>query len=394
MSQAAHSPRIVQRPTKEVPIIPGPSIQGAGVIIDPANLSPAEWQALKGMGWDGESPVPSNLPDLLGTGQQTVQQALDPALAKAIAAAEHRMPAGFEMPKKPLDISKIPTITDEAVVAEELSKVMDKYASVVNAMMPQQAAPAPNAFEAARQQGVAQIQQSAMEANINPRLAPAMRELEASITDGSIPETPTQDQSPVSAPPVQEPAAPPKPVDIFQTRLDRVNKEDAEKYRISLITMSRFEKTYDLLGGAIKVTFGDISPDDDMMIIHQEAIDRFKGRFDRMDMPSFLDTSARYTFAAMLREVHIVEKNVKPVEIPARLTLAEYLATLDRGNINIFAVDKDDTNIRMWYRFLASKALTGSLYNAVYKKFEEFRTLATDLQLLSQDPRFFGTPAQ
>lgn len=388
MSQQEVGPRIVQRPTKEVPIIPGPSIQAAGVIIDPANLSPYELQVLGSLGHDGKSPVPSNLPDLIDV---TKAQTISPEMANAIAAAEHRMPAGFELPKKPLDISKIPTITDESVVNAELSKVMDKYASIVDSM--QKPAEPVNAFEAARQQGVAQIQQSAMEANINPRLAPAMRELEAAISDGSQPESPTGDQSRVNqsaiAPAVQE-----APLDLFQLRLNRVDEKDAEAYRIALVTMTRFEKTYDLLGGAIKVTFGDLSPDDDAMIIQQEAIDRFKGRYDPTDIPSFLDTSARYTFVSMLREVHIVAKDVKPVEIPARMTLAEYLATLDRSQINIFAVDKDDTNIRMWYRFIASKALTGSLYHTVYKKYEEFRKLVTDLQLLSQDPRFFATPAQ
>ncbi len=159
----------------------------------------------------------------------------------------------------------------------------------------------------------------------------------------------------------------------YDELLTLVSREDAMLYRDSVFGLGRFEKTYELFGGKVVLTFSNFGPDEDQQIVTQEAIDMTRKRVNGFHVTSLVNATSRYAFAASLRDVYLSVPNVRPVEIPPKMTVAEYLMTLDRDKLKLAGVEPEDTNIRFWYYFLARVALPGSLYRVAFEKYLEFR---------------------
>ena len=381
------SPSLTTHPVKPTPVIGTRQPLPAGVsILSPSDLNPIEAAKLMSLGWDGKSEVPSNLAELLSD----VQVADDSqTFQDMVNAAKDRLPEGAKQPSSNFDPSQVKTVHDPSILGDAL----EKYSKVMNDSRPENP---PSAFEQARTQGVQAIRQAGEDANYSPDVLRAREQLRSQLNEGlgddeDDIDTETPAVQTADNPPGQ--AQPETPRSRFESLKELVSQEDIDDYVHAVITNSQFEKTYSLFGGKIHVTFTEPGPAETYLCIKQEAIDGNKGRYDRTNLTTFLDTSARYNFAACLRQVSIVGVGT-PIDIPASMSVSEFLETLPQDQLGLNGVEKEDTAIRFWYQFIVTKALKSAMYRVIFKKFEEFQTLFTRLEALSQFPDFTGPQKQ
>lgn len=383
-------------PRKITPGRTEPQAKPASYILREDQLTPFELQIVKEKFGYAGGEIPSNLAELMPTAEAEL------ALQQAAQQAANVGVAGFALPTQGLDMASVRTVHDpekvEAMYTQALARMNANMAATPTPEAVATSTPAPSSaslkqqeFERVRNAAMAQAQREQAMTNSDPTVSQAMADLEREM-GGSPGTSPRSEESlKVEA----EEAAAEKVEREYNLLVSRVSPEDAEAYRESVYTLSKFEKSYELFGGNVVVKFSSYGADEDIMIVTQEALDGRLGRVDRMDLPSILMNSARYTFAACLREVKIVKQGVSPVAIPDQMTTAEFLATLPRDAMTeVSGVIAADTNIRLWYRFLATKAIPGSMYRLLFKKFEDFRTTLTAVERLAQYPRFFDPPTQ
>lgn len=391
------------QPTAPTPpkVFQGPPPKPVGSILQAAELSPIEQQLLKDMGWDGTSSVPSDIAERLDSdplararSQQQLQQALH--------AATQALPEDFQMPTQDLQVRD----EEETLTPSQLDAAMARYNEVVSQATAATQAPAatdrpaasrpaanPNAafFEAQRRQGVADIQQSQLDAGLNPQIAQAVAEIEEEIRQPAT-EIRNSAEAPAAEKTTEQPAEK-TPEQLRQehreTLLRLIPEEARVAYRDAVVTFQAYTKTYELFNGRLQVTFRDIGLEEQAMIVRQEAIDRRRRRVLADDLPNLIYASKRYLFAAMLQRVVNVETQVAPVDLPSGRSTCDFLSSLDREQLQHLRFEADDTDMYVWYRFLVTTALSTSLYHLLFEKFEEFNRELTGLQVLARDRDFF-----
>jgi hypothetical protein len=360
-------------------------------LLGPHEITEYERQVLESMGYDGESPIPSNLADNL-----EVPTDYDPQ-AEAMKAAM-KLPEGFRPPTAGVDMSSIKVEKDPSVIQQTYMDAMQRYSQVLTP----QAEPTPVAkpfspFDLAKQASVNQINEAAS-ARINPAsgIANAIEQANMSLADED-----DEDDIPAAQPTAQtagtSPEEPKKPLTsqeqqrlFFKELKSTLEQEDIDRFTDCVLTGQLFTKTYTTLGGRLKVTFAEESPDDLLLVTKQDAIDGLKERYNRIHLPSVMETQSRYLFMCMLKTVEHVREQQRPINIPVQLPLVKFLSDLPREALQkgLTEVEDNDTLLRLWQRFVTEKAMTGSTYQLVYKLFDEFRGVLARLRRLAQMPDF------
>lgn len=374
----------------------GPQFKPVGKILKASDLSEAEKRELKEKyGWDGESEIPSNLPDLL-------EENPDFDLQAQAAAAAQKLPEGFQLPNQDLDVSTVKT--------KEIDKIpedlMQKYSQKVGSDTAEASKPKTNsAFEQARQQGIEQIREDRRNSGMHPDMASAVQELDQQLSqDTSQMEQSQPSEQPQQPEPSTEPTAEKEPadplsnyVDVIQRRLDRLKKdltkEDKLAYAEAIFNGQLFTKTFPVLGGKINITFREPSPYEEEEVQAQLSIDRLNKRAP--EDPAMMENHVRrYNIAAAIAKV-VLPDGTHRVDVPLSSCLCEYLdkAFPKASWQNLADVNEDDRPIRAWTQFLWRKLLFGSLHSLVQVKYDEFQNTLVGLRVAARDTDFFDNPA-
>lgn len=383
-------PNLTNQPTSPVPVIKGNMPRPAGSIISADRLSDWERKQLQEkFGYDGVSEVPSDLASRIED---------SPELAQAFASASEATPAGY-VPleqQQGLDLDNVKTIFDEASVQAEAERITAKIAEAQKAVANSKPDPKSDYFEAVRSAAVNEIKQSEAEESLHPNIQDALTNLRQEMARDEMesrkaPE-PTENQFSEPEAPAQEDNRTDAQKFDAQMR-EKVSEADADAYRDAVLNFSSFTKTYELMNGAIKVTFGDHGIDEYEMMVKQESIDKTIGRIDA-NLTEILTNSNNLSLSIALRTIET--PNGRPVDVPANMGLCDFLDQLfrDRSKLTIKGFIDSDTNLRVWYRFLAETVLKGSFSHLIYQKYEEFKGLMNALRYVSKEPEFFNNPVR
>lgn len=370
-------PNITHEPTNPVPVIKGSLPRPAGSIIQADRLSDYEKSVLvEKFGYDGESDVPSDLANRME----------DAEFQKAFDAAANAAPEGWKPPVG-LDPSTVTTVYDEAGVTAEAERITKRFEKL------QQGNPKPNSqFESVRSSAVQEIKQAAADRNVHPEIQQALSDLkrEVAADDHKATDEPTVAENQFSDTKVDstEPE-----VDVDTELRSRVSKEDADAFRQAVINFGTFTKSYEIMGGAVTVTFGDHGVEEYELLVRQESLDKQAGRIDA-NITEILTNANTLSLGMALRIVDT--PNGRPVDVPKDMPLSDFLRQTfpDRSALNLTGVNDTDTDLRVWSRFLAKTVLKGSFSHLIYQKFEEFKGLMQALRYISKEPEFFKTPVQ
>lgn len=387
-------PNLTNQPTSPVPVIKGNPPRPAGSIISADRLSDWERKQLaEKFGYDGVSEVPSDLASRIED---------SPELAQAFAQASAATPNGWVPVEQQqgLDLDNVKTVYDEAAVQAEAERITANIAAAQKAVAVSQAAkddPKADYFEAVRSAAVDEIKQAAAEESLHPNIQDALTNLRQEMARD---EASSVSQSPE---PAENQFSEPAPAPVEDNRTDsekfdaqmreKVSEADADAYRDAVLNFASFTKTYELMNGAIKVTFGDHGIDEYEMLVKQESIDKTIGRIDA-NLTEILTNSNNLSLSIALRTIET--PNGRPVDVPANMGLCDFLDQLfsDRSKLTIKGFIDSDTNLRVWYRFLAETVLKGSFSHLIYKKYEDFKGLMNALRYVSKEPEFFNNPVR
>lgn len=371
-------PNITHEPTNPVPVIKGSLPRPAGSIIQSDRLSDYEKSVLvEKFGYDGVSDVPSDLANRMENAE----------FQKAFDSAAKAAPEGWQEPVG-LDPSKVTTVYDEAGVTAEAERITKRFEK-----LQQEAKPKPDSkFEEVRSSAVQEIKQAAADRNVHPDLQKALSDLKREVAAdenkaASSPE-PTENQF------SEEKVDSPEPeVDVDTELRSRVSKEDADAFRQAVINFGTFTKSYEIMGGAVTVTFGDHGVEEYELLVRQESLDKQSGRIDA-NLTEILTNANTLSLGMALRRVDT--PNGRPVDVPENMPLSDFLRQTfpDRSVLNLTGLNDNDTDLRVWSRFLTKTVLKGSFSHLIYQKFEEFKGLMQALRYISKEPEFFKTPAQ
>jgi len=389
-------PNITNQPTSPVPVIKGSMPRPAGSIISADRLSDWERKQLQEkFGYDGVSEVPSDLASRIED---------SPELAQAFAQAAEATPAGWKPVEQQqgLDLDNVRTVYDEAAVNAEAERITANIAAAQAAQQAAAAAVQPNPksdyFEAVRAAAVSEIKQVEHEESLHPNIQDALNSLRQEM---SRDEAESQQESAPAENQFSEPAV--EPVAKEDTRTDaqkadeelrsKVSDQDADAYRDAVLNFANFTKTYELMNGAIKITFGDHGIDEYEMMVKQESLDKTTGRIDA-NLTEILTNSNNLSLSIALRTIETPKG--RPVDVPVNMSLCDFLDQLfaDRSKLTIKGFIASDTNLRVWYRFLAETVLKGSFSHLIYQKYEEFKGLMNALRYVSKEPEFFNNPVR
>ena len=385
-------PNLTNQPTSPVPVIKGNPPRPAGSIISADRLSDWERKQLEEQfGYDGVSEVPSDLASRIED---------SPELAQAFAQASAATPAGW-VPveqQKGLDLDNIKTVYDEAAVQAEAERITANIAAAQKAVEESKPKANPKAdyFEAVRSAAVSEIKQAAAEDSLHPNIQDALTNLrqEMARDEASSRQEPEPAENQFSEPAPEPEADSRSEAEKFDSKMrEQVSEEDAQAYRDAVLNFSSFTKTYELMNGAIKITFGDHGIDEYEMLVKQESIDKTTGRIDA-NLTEILTNSNNLSLSIALRTIET--PNGRPVDVPANMGLCDFLSQLfhDRSKLTIKGFIEADTDLRVWYRFLAETVLKGSFSHLIYQKYEEFKGLMNALRYVSKEPEFFNNPVR
>lgn len=367
-----------------------------GGLIQADELSPFERQELEArFGYDGTSPVPSDLAERLG------EDLLEPiseakrkeAFAAAVAEAAESLPEEFSPPTEDLKIPEVQPMSEDAFerIKSQFDRAVGQTERGGTSTSPkQQPAPQPPPadakakFDAALAASAEEASDAAKHRDLHPDILKAASELE----DGSYQQVKLDKEEKTD----KQIAADQMRQRIRQQReaaIEATTEKERADFRSAMITMSLYRKTYDLFGGAVRVTFRDLGADEDELVLQQQTLDRLKGRVNFKDVAQVIHNARQYQFAAQLEKVLIPETGEVPVEIPSSQGVSEFLKRTLRGrDLDIDEVDEDDTVLRKWYRFLVSVALKSSTRSVLIQTFNDFERTVSNLRALASDPDF------
>lgn len=211
----------------------------------------------------------------------------------------------------------------------------------------------------------------------------------------------------------ETPPEPSKPVTetIAQTHCPRCNwnlgvkeveptGEDKKEFLRYVLGAPSFEKTYDIFGGAAKVTFRAKRPVEQDYILKQLALDKQKGRITDFAGNTFL--RQRYQAAVMFKEMRLQseeskkeENNIfnhelqKLLETPENVTqLKENLKDNPVGEW----IEDDDTPVRCMHAALVA-VLPPPIYSAMFQLSLDFEMLVDVLTWRARDKDFWSATA-
>lgn len=396
-------------------------------VIQASQLSPAERILMeKQFGYDGSSPLPSDL------GTKLASSGYDPAeiareRTRLLHEAAHAMPPNSIARPTGLDPDKVPTQQLNMSDAE----LEQLYASRANLVQPQpvqppvtgqtfaatptfqpglsaslpykntdQPSPAKQTqFEHLRATGVEAIITQKEVGELHPDIAQAFQQTVA--IESAAPQV--QQAQPLPTPPTAEDA---KPLVVekskTKTREDLLNDRkqfreesinqldplDLQNFKQAVITGSLYGKTYGGWDGGLRLTFCDITGEDEDALLLQQTINKYKRRYQQTDDNTLAqDAGFRMALATCLRKVE-VGGNVR-LDIPTALSVEQWVSGLDRDQLCPTDLHADDTNIYAWTAYLFRHVLVGSLRQFAITHFRKFQLHVNTLQFVSQDPESF-----
>lgn len=400
-------------------------------VLQASQLSPAERMLMeKQFGYDGSSPIPSDL------GTKLVASGYDPAeIAREREAllqeAARAMPPNSIAKPTGLDPDKVPT--QQLTMSDaELQELYASRASVspqqpvkapvssqtFTAVPPQQPTASPSLpykaasqppvtrqtqFEQLRSAGVEAITTQKEVGELHPDIAQAYQmtqqaaETEAVQQSSPSPAPLPQPaaESPTVAAKQVEPAKPKTREDLLNDRkafreenLKQLDPSDLLNFKQAIITGSLYSKTYGGWDGDLRLTFCDITGEDEDALMLQQTINKYKRRYQQTDDNTLAqDASFRMALATCLRKVE-VGGNVK-LDIPTALSVEQWVSGLDRDQLCPVDLHADDTDIYAWTAYLFRHILVGSLRQFAITHFRKFQLHVNTLQFVSQDPESF-----
>lgn len=390
----------VSNPGKGKSVIPQSGPVSAGKILQASELTATERMMLeKTFGYDGVSPVPSDLANRMPISEDALRQQREALLAEAAGA----MPPPMELPKQDLDLSAIPTQTldkvPEALMTKynnmiaEAATTTAKAAATAPAASPA-ASPAVNpniaaAFEQARKEGVHEAETQDIVKGMHPDIAKAYSMLSEGQADVKL------DMSDPEA--EAGPKLSVRKAELERRKKDRlaaigeVDEEVLVDFKRSVLLGKLFTHTYLCFDGDLQLTFGDYHSDDYDAMSQQLTIDKYKNRVSKIDLESVVENSRRLALAAQLREVKMLVdgKWITRLSLPEGMSVADYVKDFDRTKLAPTGLDDDDTALRAWSIFVYNVLVNGSLRPVVLAALRRFQATVLNLQFICQDPESF-----
>ena len=397
-------------------------------VIQASQLSPAERMLMeKQFGYDGSSPIPSDL------GTKMVASGYDPAeiarereallqeAARAMPPNSIAKPTGLDPDKVPTQqlnmsddelqqmyASRTPVAAPQPTVPPVTSQtfVAATQPPTANTPLPYKTVSQPQVtrqtqFEQLRASGVEAITTQKEVGELHPDIAQAFQMTQQVVETEAAQPLPSQSPTQPAAEPVATAAkqtSPDKPKtreDLLNDRkafreesIRQLDPSDLTNFKQAVITGSLYTKTYTGWDGSLRLTFCDVAGEDEDQLMLQQVIDKYKRRYQQTDDNALaMDASFRMALAVCLRRVE-VGGNLT-LDIPASMSVSEWVSGLDRERLCPTDLHADDTNAYAWTAYLFRHILTGSLRQFAVSHFRKFQLHVNTLQFVSQDPESF-----
>ena len=313
---------------------------GLGAVQMNAKLLPSERETLKKFGWKEGEPIPVNMAELLAQGAPQAPSGVElPASS----------PAAERIPLSPGQVAQGTDVLADARDALEHTKAMSSMEadeSVQRAM--------------------------AVAAGQSPADVAIVDDTKEATYDGGEPKSEVGFEPPLLRCPRCE-------WDLKVRDPVEVTDGDKQRFLQAILGQVPIRKSFSVLGGAVKIVYRSLTPDELDMCFEQAYTERRQGRYQSPD--AYFELINRYRLSLQLVRIESQEVNHNfPTDIPG------WTAKLDT------AEETDDSPVKRACEFMYKKViLTESLNRILGGLGGEFNSLVGKLEANSRNSDFWST---